>query len=286
MAIQSSAVGADLETRDRDVDVRKALAYAAGIGDLAPTSFEDDRVDGIVAPPSYCVSLEWQVVISGRSRSLLGAAPDEVRLGVHAAQDSTFHRPIRPGDQLRTSGRVVAVEPTAAGALCLTKFETVDRRTAEPVATSWSTSIYRSVQVEGAPERLEEAPPIPRLSELPAMASVEIPIAREMPHVYSECADIWNPIHTERAVALAAGLPDIILHGTATWALAGREIVRRFCDGDPARLRRLHGRFRAMVIPGTSIRVNLGRDSSGAVRFSVLNDRGKEAISAGYAVVV
>ena len=139
--------------------------------------------------------------------------------------------------------------------------------------------------VEGVPERLEEAPPSPSLSEPPATESVEISIAREMPHVYSECADIWNPIHTERAVALTAGLPDIILHGTATWALAGREIVRRFCDGDPLRLRRLCGRFRAMVIPGTSITVTLGRDSGGAVRFAVLNDRGDEAISAGYAVV-
>ena len=285
MPIQASAVGSDLETRDRDIDVRKTLAYAAGIGDVCGPSFDDDRVDGIVAPPSYCVSLEWQVVISGRSRRLLGASPDEVRRGVHAAQDSTFHRPIRPGDQLRTSGRIVAVEPTAAGALCLTKLETVDRKTGEPVATSWSTSIYRSVSVEGTPGRLVQAPPIPPPSEPPAMESIKISIAREMPAVYSECADIWNPIHTERTVALAAGLPDIILHGTATWALAGREIVRRFCDGDPVRLRRLHGRFRAMVIPGTSISVKLGRESSGAVRFTVLNDRGDEAISAGYAVV-
>ena len=27
--------------------------------------------------------------------------------------------------------------------------------------------------------------------------------------MYTECARIWNPIHTDRAVALAAGLPDI-----------------------------------------------------------------------------
>ena len=74
-----------------------------------------------------------------------------------------------------------------------------------------------------------------------------------MPHVYTECARIWNPIHTERDVALRAGLPDIILHGTATWALAGREVLRAYGDGDPARLKRLHGRFTAMVIPGTSI---------------------------------
>ena len=46
-------------------------------------------------------------------------------------------------------------------------------------------------------------------------------------HVYTECARIWNPIHTDRAVARAAGLPDIILHGTATLALAvSRSLAR------------------------------------------------------------
>ena len=82
---------------------------------------------------------------------------------------------------------------------------------------------------------------------------VEIFVSREMPHVYTECARIWNPIHTEREVALRAGLPDIILHGTATWALAGRELLSAYGDRDPARLKRLYGRFTAMVIPGTSI---------------------------------
>ena len=48
----------------------------------------------------------------------------------------------------------------------------------------------------------------------------EIPIPAGAAHVYTECAHIWNPVHTDRAVALAAGLPDLILHGSALVALA------------------------------------------------------------------
>ena len=110
-------------------------------------------------------------------------------------------------------------------------------------------------------------------------------IAREAPHVYTECADIWNPIHTERQVALAAGLPDIILHGTATWALAAREIVRRRCDGDPARLARLHGRFAAMVIPGTKITLDIGATDAGVVPFVVRNADGDPALARGVAEI-
>ena len=48
----------------------------------------------------------------------------------------------------------------------------------------------------------------PRWSE-----RVEVPY--HLGHVYTECARIWNPIHTDLAVARAAGLPGPILHGTA-----------------------------------------------------------------------
>lgn len=85
--------------------------------------------------------------------------------------------------------------------------------------------------------------------------------------------------------ALAAGPQDIILHGTATWALAGREVIRAYCDGDPARLRRLYGRFTAMVIPGHEIKVALEEPANGAVGFTVFNHEGQAALSGGIAVV-
>ena len=45
--------------------------------------------------------------------------------------------------------------------------------------------------------------------------------------VYTECARIWNPIHTDLAVARGAGLAAPILHGTATLALAVSRAVAR-----------------------------------------------------------
>ena len=70
---------------------------------------------------------------------------------------------------------------------------------------------------------------------------------------------------------------------------AGREVPRAYGDGDPARLKRLHGRFTAMVIPGTSIQVEhapVGEtDGARQIAFRVLNADGEEAVSQGVAVV-
>jgi acyl dehydratase len=299
MPARSSAVGSKLGGAEAEMSARRLLAYAAAIGELGDAFFDDARPGGIVAPPPICVSLEWPVVSGARAREGLGMAPEERVRAVHASQDSSFHRPIRPGDRLRTEGTLVALRRTRAGAFSLSKLETVDAATGEPVVTSWSGSIFRGVAVEGEDRVLEEPPPLPErakaadAAEPPQAAAsaggrlerVEIRIPRELPHVYTECAEIWNPIHTERTVALAAGLPDIILHGTATWALASREIVRLRCGGDPTRLKRLHGRFAAMVIPGSSVAVEVGPAQGGAVGFAVRNEQGEEAVSNGCAVI-
>ncbi len=289
MPISTAAAGGELPSGTRRITVRDALAYAAGIGDTCDPVFDDARGEGIAAPPTYCVSLEWPVVSNGRGRELLGASAAELVRGVHASQDSHFHRPIRPGDSLTTRGRYAGVRATRAGALLTTCLETVDGD-GRPVVTSWSRSIFRGVDTEGRNAEVEPAPRVPRLrlNGTDARRS-KVFVPREMPHVYTECARIWNPIHTEREVALRAGLPDIILHGTATWALAAREVLRAYGDGEPARLKRLHGRFSAMVIPGTAITVEhapSGQDGGARqIAFRVLNAEGQEAVSQGVATV-
>ena len=283
MPFRGDALGFELGESVVDVTPRMALAYAAGIGDNGPAVLDDASQSGIIAPLPYCVSLEWPVVIGGRGRKRLGLLPAETRRAVHASQDSVFHRPVRPGDRLRTSGQLVEIRGTRAGTFTMTKLSTMNAASGEPVVTSCSGSMYLGVDLDGDPGKLDSGPAAPQLTDdWIGAQSATVLIAREAPHVYTECAQIWNPIHTEREVALAAGLPDIILHGTATWALAERELRRAHYAGKPQSLKRLAGRFSAMVIPGTSITVEHRVLSEGCVMFRVLNADGDEAISGGF----
>jgi acyl dehydratase len=103
--------------------------------------------------------------------------------------------------------------------------------------------------------------------------------------VYSECARIWSPIHTDRAVARRAGLPDIILHGTATLALAVSQALRREPDGPATRVRRIACRLGGMVrMPSVLTVQGLGATESGeerANRFRALTDDGRPALRDG-----
>jgi acyl dehydratase len=71
-----------------------------------------------------------------------------------------------------------------------------------------------------------------------------------------------NPLHVDPAVAKAAGFPRPILHGLATFGIAGHAILKSLCGYDPARLKAIAGRFSAPVFPGETIRTEMWRDGT------------------------
>ena len=164
-------------------------------------------------------------------------------LSVHATHHLIIHRPPRAGDTLRTRAWVIAVEPRRAGTLVVSRFETTDAD-GQPVTTTDYGSVYRGVVASGAAPVMEPAsapaaratPAPPRWTDL---VTVDVNAAR----VYTECARIWNPIHTDVAVARAAGLADPILHGTATLALSVSRLVARDLGGAAERVREIRARF-------------------------------------------
>src|SRR4029453_1637959 len=148
---------------------------------------------------------------------------------------------------------VIASDPRAPGAYVATRLETVDPD-GRSVSTTDYGSIYRGVECERSvlpprvagladskgdvgtvpePDRHGDGPP-PRRDW-----SVEVPVPAGLAHTYTECARIWNPIHTDKAVARSAGLPDIILHGTATLALAVSAALEREGAGPDAAVARI-----------------------------------------------
>jgi acyl dehydratase len=281
MPIQSAALGRRAETI-ADVDTRWVLAYAAGLGFDRTLCLDDARPGGPAVPPSFCVGLEWILSGDPGRGSMLGITPEERIRGVHAFQDSVFHRPFRPGTRVRVTSEIRYMRRTRAGTLVANLLTSHDADSGELLAESWSGSIMRDVgcdaeEVGTLPPYLAAPPPPPPEDA----ARVTVATDFGLPHTYTECARIWNPIHSERAVALAAGLPGIILHGTATWGIAGREVLLAHVGGDVRRLKRLAGRFRAPVMAGGSLTVSHAAMPDGTIAFEVETDGAQVAMNGG-----
>ena len=296
MPIDSALVGAATGVHRHDVDARWTMAYSAALGDTGPHYL--DTASEVVAHPLFTIAPEWAVHLEARDRlAEKGLTPDERLRSVHAAHDCHVHRLVRPGDRLDTRATVALVEARRPGAYVVTRLDTTGAD-GEPVCTTYQASVYRGVAVEGGDRAHAEPPPIPAsVAAAPAAASnggpaalAELPVAvpANLAHVYSECARIWNPIHTDAAVARRMGLPGIILHGSATLALAVSRIVGYAAGGDPRSVRRLGGMFRGMVLMPSEIRVRVFADEATGegrlVAWDVLNAEGRPAIANGFVV--
>ena len=281
MPLSSRLVGQKSKAFTHDVDARWIMAYAAGLGDTHGAYF-DTRAGTVIAHPLFPVCLEWPVILDcGTVPGSETATPEERARGVHAAHDLHILRPIRAGEKLTTQATIIGITKIRPGAAQTMRLDTIDER-GELVSRTYQLSISRGVDVLDEGDSLEKPPATPGLDGLDGIEKrLRIPIATGAAHTYTECARIWNPIHTDRRFALAAGLPDIILHGTATLALAVSRIVEEVV-GNPARVRRIGGRFSAMVMMPSVLTLVIHGRQPGMVGFSVLTDDGNTAFSNGF----
>jgi acyl dehydratase len=275
--LSAAIVGAVAGPLTHEIDARWLMAYAAALGEEGPRYYDTAAPGGPLAHPIFPVCYEWPLAQAIRARTIGEAiAP----LGVHASHHLTIHRPPRAGDRLSTTARVVALSRRRAGALVVVRFETVDDR-GRPVTTTLYGSVYRGVHAEA--EGGEPLPPIEPATENPDAVRWGSPVqvAAQAAHVYTEGARIWNPIHTDIAAARAAGLPGLILHGTATLGLAVSRVIGRDLGGDPAVVRGVAARFTGMVrLPSTF--VVHGRDRlADRVGFDAVDAGGRAVLSEG-----
>jgi len=259
-----------------DFTPRRVLAYRAALAPDDRAGLDDAAPEGLFALPQQIVSPEWVLALTARADPRQTLDEAEGRRAVHAGQDSRFHRPIAVGETLELTAELIGARESRAGVVAAIRYTAREPTTGALVVESLSTSVYRDVTLTGSP-----TPDIPSPDYAsPGEAAARTPVALgpALPHIYSECAEIWNPIHTERRVALAAGLPDIIVHGTALWALAGLQAARLYASGHSRRLRRLAARFAAPAFTGQT--AVLEHDAhEGAVRFRLLSEGGQSLMT-------
>jgi acyl dehydratase len=276
LVLPRDIVGVAVGPLAHDIDARWLMAYAAGLGETDARYFDTLAPGGPASHPIFPVCYEWPVLLAVRAR----ATPEEVaHRSVHATHDVIVHRAPQAGDRLNTTARVTGLAHRRAGTLMTVRLETVDGK-GRQVTTSDYGSVYRDVGFDG--EDTGAGVEGRGGSDMPD-AAVELPVTvpAGLAHVYTECARIWNPIHTDVAVARAAGLPDIILHGTATLALAVSRVLNH-AAADPRAVRRVRARFTGMVALPSRLTVRAATNPEGkAFLFEAENETGTVVLSGG-----
>jgi acyl dehydratase len=232
------------------------------------------------------VALTWP--LSSQFDSYWGEIgfPEEARQRqVHYNESIQWQRPLRPDESITIGGEIVSMMPHPAGTLITMRYDGADRGD-KRVFTEYITGILRDVSLTDGGKQTDVPPKLTAMPEdtEPQWSAKRFidPLAA---HVYDACTNIVFPIHTSVAFARLVGLPGPIYHGTATLGLAVRELLAREAEGDPTVLRAVHGGFRGMVLPGSTITIRmLGSAETSRERliyFDVLNEQGGRALKNG-----
>jgi len=214
-------------------------------------------------------------------RPELGITWTHVVHGEHAVH---IHAPIAAEGTVIGKTRILDVidKGEGKGALIYSERRIVDKASGGLLATINQTTFCRADGGFGGDKRDAPAPhPIP--DRAPDIVC-DLPTRPEMALIYRLSGDV-NPLHAEPAFARAGGYPRPILHGLATFGVAGHALLKSLCGYDPARLAAMAGRFSAPVFPGETIRTEIWRDGNVASYRARVVERDVVAINNGRAEV-
>jgi acyl dehydratase len=217
-----------------------------------------------------------------------GRAMREANIGidwnkvVHGEQSFRLHRPLPAAATVVGKPRITDVidKGTGKGAVLSTERTLTDKSTGERIATLTHTTFCRGDGGFGGPKRAS-APPHAVPQRAPD-AVCDLTTRPEIALIYRLSGD-YNPLHSDPAHAQAAGFPRPILHGLATFGIAGRALLQTLCGYDPKKLVAMEGRFSAPVYPGETIRTEMWVDGKSVSYRARIAARDVTAISNGRA---
>jgi acyl dehydratase len=185
---------------------------------------------------------------------------DWVKL-VHGEHSVLLHKKVPASGTVTSKTRVLDVvdKGEGKGAIVYSERTLFDKASGDLISTIVQTTFCRGDGGFGGPQRPQW--PVHAIPDRAPDLVCELPTRPEAALIYRLSGDP-NPLHVDPAVAKAAGFPKPILHGLATFGVAGHAIVRTVCGYDPARLASIAGRFSAPVYPGETIRTELWRDGA------------------------
>lgn len=180
---------------------------------------------------------------------------------VHGEQSIRLHKPLPPAGTVRAKTRVLEIidKGEGRGAVLYTEREIVDVADGALLASVLQATFCRGNGGFGGPPR--PSPPVHVVPERAPDMTCDLPTRPEAALVYRLSGDL-NPLHADPQFAMAAGFARPILHGLATFGIAGHALIRAVCGDDQTRLTAMAGKFSAPVFPGETIRTEMWRDGT------------------------
>lgn len=183
---------------------------------------------------------------------------------VHGEQWLTLHKPLPTQGRVRSTSRVIGIADKGpkSGAVIYVERLLSDSSDGSLYASSIASLIARGDGGFGG------FPSVPQIVHLPGYRPVTSgdQVVNCDVHTHPAQALVfrlngdYNPLHSDPAVAAAAGFSRPILHGLCTLGLIEKSVVQGFCDYKTKFVSGLQIRFAGFLYPGETLRIRMHRN--------------------------
>ena len=249
----------DIPDVEHTYTAKDTMLYALGLG-LGHDPMNEDELAFVYEKNVRALPTMTCVLAQSRAWRDQPTGIDWLKV-VHGEQSFRIHKPLAPSGTLIGKMQITDVidKGPGKGAVLHTERTLWDKDTGAQIATLVHTTFCRGDGGFGGAKR--ESPSPHAMPDRAPDAICDLPTRPEAALIYRLSGD-YNPLHSEPAHAKAAGFPRPILHGLATFGIAGHALLKTLCGYDPARLTAMEGRFSAPVFPGETIRTEIWRDGN------------------------
>ncbi|GAA0943194.1 MaoC/PaaZ C-terminal domain-containing protein [Virgisporangium aurantiacum] len=253
----TALLNAELPQKWASWDVDRVALYHLGLG-AGSTPTDPAELAYLLEPdprvlPTFAVIPAFDVLHG--LNDLDGFDIDPTTL-LHGEQEIELYEPIRPVDDVVTTGRVTGVEDKGSGALVIV--ETLTRRVADgrPCFVNRFSSFIRGA---GGFGRTGASAPAPEPPAREPDAVVERATLPQQALLYRLSGD-HNRVHADPRFAARAGFPAPILHGLCTYGMGAKAVVDTVLGGDVTAVSAYRARFAGVVYPGETLVVRIWTD--------------------------
>lgn len=259
---------------------KDVILYALGLGlgatdtDL-PFVYEQDlkvlpTFGGVLGYPGFWIKehpefgIDWRKVLNGE-------------------QALRLHKPLRAEAKVVGEMRVADVVDKGEGKDCMVyTVRDVRDESGELLCEVFNTVVLRGHGGFGGPSARSAAGLAAlKRPERAANHVVDFDILPQAALIYRLSGD-YNPLHADPAIAQQVGFPRTILHGAATWGIAGQVVLRQLCAGAVERVQGFGARFTSPVFPGETLRTEIWELEPGRASFRCsVPARDKNVLDAG-----
>ena len=264
MPIQPQALlNHDFGRRAQTYDARDAILYALGVGlgqdpcDPDALAFLDERRLAVL--PSFAVTL----ASPGMWISDPAFGVDFAKL-VHYEQMAWFAEALPAGARVIGDTKVISLIDRGPDRGAMLVLERVIR---DAASDALYCRLHQTLLLRGDGGFGGDIAPL-RPSIIPdgdPDLTVSVSSSRRGALIYRLSGD-WNPLHLDPDIAGMAGFDRPILHGLASYGMAG-VAVSRACGTNAAAISALGCRFSGIVYPGDMLHLRIWRTPDGAARF-------------------